>query len=455
MATHLGLSYLGYRIFYKMIHRLLMIFRFLMPPKIKALIEDRQELNITWRVTPTADAEILWFHCASGEIEYIKPLLRKIRKEKPHYFLFLTFFSPSGKPMARNCVFKDLEADGYAPLPWDKFDVVQDFLNQLKPKALIISRTDLWPELLLQCHLRKIPSLLVAATFAPGSKKMSIGGRLFLKLTLPLLTKISVVSPKDQEMIQRDFLNLPTIVGGDPRYDQVDFRINTQAKQLPTNILNWAKNPIFIAGSTWPEDEKIVLSAFQKLVKTDKYNFNNQGKFNGTSNLKLLLVPHESDEKHLELLRGQLKDLQISFQLFSETQIEKRFTEIAPNTQVLIFDQKGFLLDLYRLASLAFIGGSFKKQVHSVMEAIGQGNLVLVGPFHQNNREAIEFQQIKIENYQMVQCVLNADEMAQQISIFFNHPTKDLKIHIQNAFTAKTKATESTYEIVDQTLRSI
>ena len=44
---------------------------------------------------------------------------------------------------------------------------------------------------------------------------------------------------------------------------------------------------------------------------------------------------------------------------------------------------------------MAFIGGSFRKTVHSVMEALGAGLKTFVGPKHKNNREAIEFQSVR------------------------------------------------------------
>src|SRR3954466_5973556 len=40
---------------------------------------------------------IIWVHCASlGEFEQGRPLIELFKKEKPHYKILLTFFSPSG-----------------------------------------------------------------------------------------------------------------------------------------------------------------------------------------------------------------------------------------------------------------------------------------------------------------------------------------------------------------------
>ncbi|MGZ3692074.1 MAG: 3-deoxy-D-manno-octulosonic acid transferase, partial [Pseudobdellovibrio sp.] len=54
-------------------------------------------------------------------------------------------------------------------------------------------------------------------------------------------------------------------------------------------------------------------------------------------------------------------------------------------------DKIGFLADVYRFADLAFIGGSFKDKVHSVMEPLCCGLNVITGPFYKNSPEAVKY----------------------------------------------------------------
>ena len=61
------------------------------------------------------------------------------------------------------------------------------------------------------------------------------------------------------------------------------------------------------------------------------------------------------------------------------------------NADFLLVDEIGYLADLYRYADIAFVGGSFKEKVHSVMEPLCCGLPVLVGPFYQNNPEAAKY----------------------------------------------------------------
>ncbi len=56
--------------------------------------------------------------------------------------------------------------------------------------------------------------------------------------------------------------------------------------------------------------------------------------------------------------------------------------------QVIIVDSIGILLTLYTYADVAYVGGSFKQNIHNVLEAAVYGAPVLFGPKIQNSQEA-------------------------------------------------------------------
>ncbi len=84
--------------------------------------------------------------------------------------------------------------------------------------------------------------------------------------------------------------------------------------------------------------------------------------------------------------------------------------QVWPAGSILIVDQVGILAELYTWADVGFIGGSFKKQVHSVMEALAAGLPVMVGPYHQNNREAFIFYQKKTFSSGMIMQVVHSSD---------------------------------------------
>lgn len=69
------------------------------------------------------------------------------------------------------------------------------------------------------------------------------------------------------------------------------------------------------------------------------------------------------------------------------------------------------------MGRLAFVGGSFRKTVHSVMEPLAAGCVCFFGPLHVNNREAIDFQSEQIANFGFAPaiCVQNSDDFSEKL----------------------------------------
>ncbi|MCC6307175.1 MAG: 3-deoxy-D-manno-octulosonic acid transferase, partial [Chitinophagaceae bacterium] len=124
-----------------------------------------------------------------------------------------------------------------------------------------------------------------------------------------------------------------------------------------------------VAGSTWPEDEELLCN----YLSGHKEN-----------NIKLILAPHEIDEKHLEGLR----------KLFPAAVFYSEFTE-DPNVQskanCLIIDNIGMLSRLYKYGTINYVGGGLSATgVHNVLEAAVYGKPVVFGKNYSEYAEAVE-----------------------------------------------------------------
>lgn len=310
-------------------------------------------------------ARPFWIHAASGEIEYARPVLRELKTQFPDVPIVVTYGSVS----AIRILDRLTEVDAWGPVPWDTRHSVRGFLKRFQPRALLIARTDVWPAMIDTVHRENIPSLLFAATFAAESSRLQGFARILTARALRQLSAIHVVSTEDRDLL-RDFdVDEKITVAGDTRFDQVFHRL-ANAQPLPADLAPKAK-PVFVAGSTWPEDEAQLLPAFAK-----------------RPDWTLLLAPHEIGAHRLEALEGELRKLGLESQ---------RFSAGGPWTKrVLLLDRIGILAELYTWADLTFVGGSFRKQVHSVMEPLAAGRRVIVGPCHLNNREAIAFRNVNV-----------------------------------------------------------
>ena len=335
--------------------------------KLQIISEERRKNHwIYLKNSMTNLVAPIWIHAASGEIEYARPLVREFKMLFPKIPIVVTYSSPSAKKI----LLKITEVDAWGPSPWDSVKACQNFLDRVQPRAVYFARTDVWPEISYQLKLRKIPSTLFSATFAKNSSRLKGLTRVLTIWTLKQLTSVMVVSSDDQTQLQNcGFEN--SVVAGDTRYDQVFYRL-AHPQNVNENSKPLADEKIFVAGSTWPEDEKVLFSWFAK-SRLD-------------NSVRLLLAPHEISSARLIKIKEFLKSKNIDSQLYSENKPWR--------SAVLIVDQIGILAELYTWGTAAFVGGSFRKQVHSVMEPLACGLPVSVGPFYQNNREALEFQNI-------------------------------------------------------------
>ncbi len=373
-----------YHIFYRwFIYPILMIsFRLLAfsNPKIKMALAMRAKKNNQWPWLMTAPTtRPIWFHCASGEFEYAKPVIQALKLRRPELKILLTYFSPSAIEMVQKFKLIDFST----PLPWDQPQILEDFLKFHQPRALLISRTDAWPEMLVQTKRAKIPSLMFAATLADKSSRMRFFSKGFSSWVLGLLNEIQCVSREDFQNFKSLGLEGITKIAGDTRYDQVLARLkNPKAFK---NHLFVNSQDILVAGSTWPEDEEVLFKLHLK-----------------NPQIKLCIVPHEPTTAHLESLQGLAKAQGMKTQFYSQS-------ENWDEGQILIVDQVGILAELYTQAQFAFVGGSFKKTVHSVMEPLAAGCLTFVGPKHHNNREALAIKNEKLKS-------LNGDAAVIEVS---------------------------------------
>lgn len=321
-----------------------------------------------WLAGPQGSRPI-WIHCASGEFEYAKPVITRLKKLKPSLPVLVTYFSPSIAKGAKGFPGVDLAC----PLPWETPTALKEFISWHEPRALLIARTDTWPEMLRQTRRAGVPSLLFSATLPAHSGRAKGLGRWLSRVVFSFLSEIFCVSPEDEKV----FLNLKTDlhvrIGGDTRYDQVQARLQAPKPLREEIFAGVAREAVLVAGSTWPEDEAILIEVADRL----------------RARLRFVVVPHEPTASHLAELERQFRKRGLETVRYSQA---TSWSE----SQVLLIDQIGILAELYLKGRYAFVGGSFRRTVHSVMEPLAAGCLTFVGPMHQNNREALEFKEIKL-----------------------------------------------------------
>lgn len=344
------------------------------PEKIRRMILERKEKNYPVLVAPP-----VWIHASSGEIEYAKPVIRQIKLLYPEIPILLTYSSPSAKRL----IGKELPIAAAMALPWDLSRPLKFFLNKYKPKCLLIARTDVWPEMIYQCERAKIPSLLFSTTLAAQFSRHLPFAKQLNQFKFDHVSKISLVSSQDELEFKKLGVKTEMVVDGDSRYDQVFYRQENNLTILKKSLQPLRKEKTIILGSTWAEDDEVLFPCLSFLMQ--------QG-------FQFIVAPHEVDESRIQQLIATLK---LPYKRYSNAE------QWDPKSEILIVDQIGCLFEIYNWGFASFVGGSFKAKVHSVMEPLSWGHLVTVGPHFQNNREAVEFSEIIMDQDLNLVSILN------------------------------------------------
>lgn len=334
-----------YRASYLILAPFYIFFGILFSRKIRKFFFSRTS-NLKKNLKPT-----FWLHVSSGEFEHAKPLIRALKNKEPLTKIIVTYSSPSYLKPIMNMA----EVDQYSPYPLDLKGPVSALIKKINPKIVLISRTDVWPELVHQLKAKKIPSLVFARMENDKNKFLK---KISYPLTYKKLTHISFVSEEDKSNFNKIMAHKSTSVDGDPRFEEVF------EKQKCIEI-----KPVFdksiLLGSVWKEDLKVITKPILELLKEKKLS-------------KVLIAPHEPNESIINYI----------MQAFAKHD-PKLFTDDKDiESQVVVLNKVGVLFSLYPLFSTAFVGGSFRKKVHSVLEPLSFGKSVLLGPHFSNNFEA-------------------------------------------------------------------
>lgn len=329
-------------------------------PKIRRFVNGRKHTFDALRKTFPNKNQVLWVHTASlGEFEQGLPLIRQLKKTYPDKKVLVTFFSPSGYEVKKDSA----EADCISYLPLDTKGNVEAFLNLVSPRIAIFVKYEIWPNYFRALERRGIPIILVSAYF----KREQIffrwyGG--FMRRALRRLTHSFVQDNTSLELLQSiGIVNVS--LSGDTRFDRVS-EIMDRDNSLPFMEVFTKRETCLVAGSTWPEDEAILVAHINA----------------ATHSLKYVLAPHDINKAHIDSLQ---KAINQKVQRYSEMQ-----EEALPETRVLIIDTIGLLTRIYSYAQIAYVGGGFATGLHNTLEPAVFGIPVIIGPDYKRFREAAD-----------------------------------------------------------------
>lgn len=338
--------------------------------KARLMVNGHKMVSQTLKDKIQPGDKVVWFHAASlGEFEQGRPLMERLRRERPEYKILLTFFSPSGYEVRKNYEVADI----ITYLPIDTPLNARRFIRLARPEIAIFIKYEFWRNYIDRLAKLEIPLYSVSSIFRPSQYYFKWWGSGSAG-SLRKIAHFFVQNEESVELLGSLGIEQTTVVG-DTRFDRV-IDIKDAAKPLPLierfagrvsddAAQIYAPHFTIVAGSSWAPDEDILIPYF-----------------NAHPAVRLILAPHVVSAEHLDAIQRKLKR---PFARYSQL----LSGEILPeNAECVIIDCYGLLSSIYRYATVAYVGGGFGVGIHNINEAAVYGIPVVFGPKYQKFKEA-------------------------------------------------------------------
>ena len=308
---------------------------------------------------PRAPGTLVWFHAASvGESLSVLRLISYMGEQNPEWSFLIT----SGTATSAEIVGQRLPprcTHQFAPL--DSRRAVNRFLDHWQPSAAIFVESELWPQMLELTAARDIPLALLNARI---SRRSARSWKRFSKVARHLLSHFRLIHTQDRSTTEhlhdlgishaKTGRNLKSISGPLP-YDAAEHARLTKAV---------AGRPIWVASSTHPGEDEIVLDAQKRLLSTHPDSL-------------LVLVPRHPERAARIAEMIAEADLRGARRSAGD--------EIGSSTNVYLADTLGETGLWYALCPITCLCGSFTPVGgHNPYEPAYAGSAVLHGPLYAN-----------------------------------------------------------------------
>lgn len=305
----------------------------------------------------------LWVHAVSvGELLIALKLLDELHRRQPECKFVVSSTTSTAHALAL-AQQKDWWVPVYTPI--DFGPVVRRALGCVRPRAVILTESEMWPNFVWTATDRNIPVMLVNARVSPRSARRY---HRFAPLLRPVTRHLGALGLQEKEHaglwkhigVASDRLHLT----GSVKYDPASGGEPAHDLQPVLASFGIARNePVLLAGSTHEGEEEILADALI-ILRSD------------FPAARLLIAPRHVERTADIMSRLTAKNLRVM----------RRTAEpdgLPPD--VLLLDTTGELRDWYFCADTVFIGKSLAGSGgQNPVEAILAGRPVLFGPRMEN-----------------------------------------------------------------------
>lgn len=325
----------------------------LLARRVKAGKEDAARLgerlghaNVT-----RPEGRLVWLHGVSvGESMSLLPLVSALKARRPELALLVT----SGTRTSAELLAKRLPAQViHQYIPLDAPGAVRRFLDHWEPDLGVLVESELWPNLILGAHERRVKLALLSARMTEGSAQGWAKVPAAAKLVLDAFDLIAPQETETQMRLKRlgartsPLLNLKTVGEALP----VDA---AELARLETAV---GDRRVVLAANTHPGEDEIVIEGFRQAELADTL---------------LVIAPRHPGRG--EAIAGLLAGFEVARRAAGEP--------LTAKTTAYVADTLGEMGLLYSLADVVVMGGGFLPGIggHNPLEPARLEKPILTGP---------------------------------------------------------------------------
>lgn len=326
--------------------------------KSRRNVEYRRNINerFGYNLPAYNHPEPIWIHTVSvGEFLTARPLLIELLNRNPALYLWITCTTPTARVQIAQFQDQYPNRIQYSYIPYDIGCNNLRALNHIRPAAIILMETEIWPNLIHQAVIRNIPVLLINARLSARSLRRYL--RFARCLIQPALQYLHINAQTGFDARRFRILGAPksniTITPNLKYQKPINQTAPSDILALKSQAYTW------IAASTHPGEEQIILAAHKILQQF-------------LPDARLIIAPRHPERRNeiITLIKkaGYIPCLR-SYQQTPQT-----------SADVFIVDTLGELNHFYQITNTAFIGGSLIPHGgHNPIEALHNGNAVIFG----------------------------------------------------------------------------
>jgi 3-deoxy-D-manno-octulosonic-acid transferase len=337
----------------------------------------------------------IWIHAASvGELMSVAPIIKKLEKNKKIKSIILTTSTTSSAKIFGKLKLKKTIHTYY---PIDNNFITKRFIKYWQPELAIFIDSEIWPNMLKNLYLKKIPVIILNARITEGSFNK---WQIFPNFAKQVFSKISLALPQNLETLK--YLKLLKVknikVAGNLKYYGEEKIQTNDFKILKNKFKNFT---IWCAASTHNSEEILIGNLHKNLKKKEK-------------KLITVIIP-----RHVNRTNKIISDMN---NLGLKTTTHTSNKKIQRDTDIYLVDSYGESSKFYNFTNITFVGGSIIKHGgQNPLEPARLGNFIINGPNVSNFKEIYTF----LVNHKISSTVNNIKEMEKIILKKLNKKNSD------------------------------